>query len=290
MAKTIDIEGIKMLIGIESEEELQLGDINPPPRDGRCICCERHLSELTPFGKTGDPPVDTYDGALLVKIYKLFSPVIEKLDRIINHFFRKCETDADRYKAENKLVQEYGQLNADRIMFLHGASKQIDPLWLCKDCIILDDDEYYKKIDWDMQSDYIWADSLETPDDDRCDCCGRSLCKLKPFGKAGDPFMRDYNGELLVKTWSHDDPNAVEACKIIKDFYGNCHTEEDYKKADEMVFQKYGKDEAMEIIFEVITWSYGDSSWLCRDCIICDPQTDFDALYDRWRNTDPSNT
>jgi hypothetical protein len=39
------------------------------------------------------------------------------------------------------------------------------------------------------------------PADGKCQGCGRSLEELKPFGKAGDPLVGDFDGELLVKRW-----------------------------------------------------------------------------------------
>ena len=32
-----------------------------------------------------------------------------------------------------------------------------------------------------------------------CECCGRR--NMKPFGKAGDPLVGDFDGALLVKTF-----------------------------------------------------------------------------------------
>lgn len=39
------------------------------------------------------------------------------------------------------------------------------------------------------------------PRDRRCECCGIHISKLKPFGKAGDPLVGDFDGALLVKTF-----------------------------------------------------------------------------------------
>ena len=41
--------------------------------------------------------------------------------------------------------------------------------------------------------------------DATCDCCGRHISKLKPFGKAGDPLNGDLDGAILVKTFRGDD-------------------------------------------------------------------------------------
>ncbi len=42
--------------------------------------------------------------------------------------------------------------------------------------------------------------SINPPPRDRaCECCGRK--DMKPFGKAGDPLVGDFDGALLVKTF-----------------------------------------------------------------------------------------
>jgi hypothetical protein len=45
-------------------------NINPPPQDGRCCCCGRHVSKLSPSGKAGDPLAGDFEGALLVKHWR----------------------------------------------------------------------------------------------------------------------------------------------------------------------------------------------------------------------------
>ncbi len=44
--------------------------INPPPVDGHCDICQRHVSELEAFGGPGDPLVGDFSGAKLVKNYR----------------------------------------------------------------------------------------------------------------------------------------------------------------------------------------------------------------------------
>ena len=51
---------------IYGEEDLKprpgLINIYPPPQDGECDCCGKHISELKSFGKAGDPLVGDFDG------------------------------------------------------------------------------------------------------------------------------------------------------------------------------------------------------------------------------------
>ena len=48
--------------------------INPPPEDGTCVFCHRHVSELTAFGEPGDPLVGDFSGVKLLKSYRYDYP------------------------------------------------------------------------------------------------------------------------------------------------------------------------------------------------------------------------
>ena len=82
--KIIDNNGVVSLGSISSETDLKEKariNINPPPEDGRCDCCGRHISELTPFGKAGDPLVGDFDGELLIKKLRAVGPYDEKAEK-----------------------------------------------------------------------------------------------------------------------------------------------------------------------------------------------------------------
>ena len=44
--------------------------INPPPENGKCMICGRHVRELETFGGPGDPLVGDFSGAKLVKMFR----------------------------------------------------------------------------------------------------------------------------------------------------------------------------------------------------------------------------
>ena len=44
--------------------------INPPPEDGKCMICGRHVRERKAFGGPGDPLVGDFSGAKLVKQFR----------------------------------------------------------------------------------------------------------------------------------------------------------------------------------------------------------------------------
>lgn len=130
---------------VSTEEDLKLSEINPPPHDGRCNCCGRHLSELKPFGKAGDPLPGDFDGALLVKTFRGDALLDDEIDKIMWGFFDGCCSKEDYDKAEGKLIEKYGQEKAEEMMMYHQLSRTVSPCWECRDCIVLDTDEFYKK-------------------------------------------------------------------------------------------------------------------------------------------------
>ena len=74
--KIIDNNGVVSLGSISNENDLNIEariNINPPPGNGRCECCGKHISKLTPFGKAGDPLVGYFEGELLVKKFRTYN-------------------------------------------------------------------------------------------------------------------------------------------------------------------------------------------------------------------------
>jgi hypothetical protein len=96
--------------------------INPPPKEGRCNLCGRHVSELKPFGGPGDPCVGDFSGALLVKRFRSEGPPLTA-EEIAAH-----ETYDEEW-------EEHGPAN---------AANSFGPSWECRDCIVLNDTEYWE--------------------------------------------------------------------------------------------------------------------------------------------------
>src|SRR5215510_4892708 len=89
---------------ISAEEDLHGAprpgvSINPPPQDGRCEGCQRHMSELPPFGNAEDPFVEDLDGEVLVKTWRRMGPYDAEAEHIFNTFFESCSTKEDRQLA-----------------------------------------------------------------------------------------------------------------------------------------------------------------------------------------------
>jgi hypothetical protein len=114
----------------EHNQEVMIS-INPPPQDRRCDCCRRHINELKPFGKAGDPLVGDFDGSILVRIYRTMEAHIPEYDEIL-----KLVKDWDGLFKTNKEL-------ADQLSFYDQLVSTVQASWECRDCIILDDKEWF---------------------------------------------------------------------------------------------------------------------------------------------------
>lgn len=118
----------------------------------------------------------------------------------------------------------------------------------------------------------------------QCDCCGRQLNELKPYGKAGDPIESNFEGKFLVKAFRPTIPVDDEADKKWEEFFGNCHNKKEYKVARERLIQAYGTKEVLKI--ELYKKAYSNPVvWLCRDCIILGPDDYLEARAKRYENS-----
>jgi hypothetical protein len=127
-------------------------NINPSPREWICQCCGRPESELTPFGKAGDPLVGDFDGALLLKAYRSSWPfTFEEAEKIHEAF---CDgLDGEGFVGEKileeayrRLTENFGTEDAGFIARASGIYSCIGTVLLCRDCIVLDYDEYFEKM------------------------------------------------------------------------------------------------------------------------------------------------
>ena len=145
--KIIDGNGIVSLGTVDCEENLkpQPGiNLNPLPKDSRCDCCLRHISELKPFGGPGDPLVGDFTGRLLVKKYRPAGPYDEKYERLFKEAESRCEeegfTDVFKY-----LKNKYGEEEGENIFIWAEFFYSVGSSWECRDCFVLNCEEYFEK-------------------------------------------------------------------------------------------------------------------------------------------------
>ena len=131
---------------IKNEDDLKPKpgiNINPPSEDGRCDCCGRHIRELKPFGGPGDPLVGDFTGAFLVKGYRSCGSYSydEEAEKAFEEAFEEAMR---RYEADgfddplHWMIEK--SLGANEDCYSVGSS------WECRDCIVLDDNEYFEKL------------------------------------------------------------------------------------------------------------------------------------------------
>jgi len=133
---------------IGCEQDLVLGPgthINPPPEDGRCECCGRHLSELKPFGKAGDPLVGDFEGALLVKTWRPMGPYDEEAEKATEEAM-ECFSNEGYEDPLEWMIGKYGEEKGKQLWYSAEAYDATCAEWLCRDCIVLDQHEYFERL------------------------------------------------------------------------------------------------------------------------------------------------
>jgi hypothetical protein len=145
----INENGVISLGSIDGEEDLKLKpgmNINPPPEDGRCNCCGRHISELKPFGGPGDPLVGDFTGAYLVKKWRPSGPYDKKAEVAAKEAY-ECYSKDGFEDPLDWMVKKYGKNKGEWLYYTDMMYNQIGSSWECRDCCALNTNEYYEKIE-----------------------------------------------------------------------------------------------------------------------------------------------
>ena len=162
MAENMNQDNVaRRLENIDGEEDLKPRpghvNINPPPPDEKCMCCGRHMSELKPFGKAGDPLVGDFDGALLVRKFRTFLPPPDiRLEKTFQWMLLNCQPKDENESEIDILAREYEEEDAKAIWFMINEYCQVGKSWECRDCAVLDTYEYFEKLGYDLDEYYAW--------------------------------------------------------------------------------------------------------------------------------------
>ena len=133
---------------VETEQDLQLGDgirINPLPEEERCYCCGRRISELKPFEMGEDDLVFDVDGEYLVKTWRPAGPYDEEAEQAVREAEQRFSEEGYESPLE-WLIDVYGEEKGKSLMYSAEAFGTSCADWLCRDCIALDQDEYFEKL------------------------------------------------------------------------------------------------------------------------------------------------
>lgn len=141
------MEKIGIMKSTDGKQGLKLKPIihvNPPPSDERCRCCGKHISELKPYCKAGDLLFCDFSGAFLVKRLRPCYPYCEEAAKAVIEA-DKNYVDAGYKEPLDWMIKKYGKKKGEGMYYANMAYYQIGSSWECRECIILDDDEYFEK-------------------------------------------------------------------------------------------------------------------------------------------------
>ena len=139
----------------EDIEQLEHILMNPPPSDGRCAVCGRHVSELKPFGGPGDPLDGDFSGELLVMRWRHICRYDEMVKAAEKAWQEAEKSVPDQEDPFSWLISKYGEDEAISIFSSLETHALTVPRWECRDCIGLSDDEYFEAIDKRLNQEQI---------------------------------------------------------------------------------------------------------------------------------------
>jgi len=107
----------------------------------RCACCDKTENELEPFDKK------YVDGSevFLIRIHRYGTRPFKIARKIMDKYYGDCVNEKDRKKATERFHEKYGRHHADLIDNLAEPTVGREPN--CKDCINLNTDQYFDKIE-----------------------------------------------------------------------------------------------------------------------------------------------
>jgi hypothetical protein len=117
--------------GTKDLERKFRNSLHAPPSDMRCMCCGRHISELQPFGKTGDPLFEDINGALLLKSLRRDVPYNEKAENAVEEAGKHYADDGYKNALE-WMEKKYGKEEAKEFYFWSEAYDIISDSWECR--------------------------------------------------------------------------------------------------------------------------------------------------------------
>jgi hypothetical protein len=129
----------------DENEVIGLGAVSKEEdlKDGRCDVCGRHMSELTPFGGPGDPLTGDFTGELLVKRWRHTGPYDEEAEKAWEEARKEIPEMEDELPW---FIEKFGEEKGNALFWagiLYGSTVAS---YECRDCVVLDFDEYFKKV------------------------------------------------------------------------------------------------------------------------------------------------
>ena len=132
---------VPVLSSISGEDDLEPrpGIITYPlPEYARCHCCGKNISELKPYD---NPEYPKFIGIYLFRTFRRGMPYNEEAERALDEAEANCK---EGQSPSQWLIEKYGENKGIILNIMGHGSSTYESSWECKDCVVLDDDEYFK--------------------------------------------------------------------------------------------------------------------------------------------------
>ncbi len=142
-------KGVVIMERVNGEEDLKSRpgmNINPPPAEGTCDCCGKHISELKPYD---NPEYPKFIGAYLVKTFRSYLPYDKEAELALDEAEANCK---EGQSPRQWLIEKYGEEKGNDLNIMGYGSSTVSASWECRDCIVLDEKEYFEKL-WKSTED-----------------------------------------------------------------------------------------------------------------------------------------
>ena len=126
--------------------QTQRFNMNLPPEDGCCNCCDRHVKELKQHVNADDSLPGDFGRKLFVKRYRRSTPYDEKAEKAYKRAKRQIKKEGK--SGDDPLVMMiriFGKEDGEKFYWSYQSFNKIDINWECRDCGILNEDEYFER-------------------------------------------------------------------------------------------------------------------------------------------------
>ena len=151
------------------------------------------MNELKPFGGPGDPVAGDFSGELLVRTYRANLPTDLEAEKAWEEASKSLKGATQGKDFLPWFIANYGEEKGKSLYEYGVVGQTISASWECRDCIALDEDEYFEKIN------QTWGEKrirdLEGFDE---------LVKEKGLTEEEKPLLRDRNrlpGQIEAKAF-----------------------------------------------------------------------------------------
>ena len=108
------------------------------PAHARCHCCGKYVSELKPYD---DPEYPQFIGRYLFRTFRSYMPYDKEAELALDEAEENCK---EGQSPSQWLIEKYGEEKGSELNYLGHGSSTYESSWECKDCIVLDEKEYYE--------------------------------------------------------------------------------------------------------------------------------------------------